>query len=81
MLTQKVTSILSKVEDYEFDTFELYNATNGNELTTLSTFLLNKHNLFVACAIDPSSYNNFISKVQNRYVDIAYHNKTHGADV
>jgi len=47
MLTPKVKKILGKVETFEFDTFELSNATGGNEMITLSTFLLNKHNLFV----------------------------------
>lgn len=80
-LTPKIEQILSNVEEFEFDTFELSKATGGNEMTVLSTFLLNKHNLFVNCAIDPKTFNKFISCIQNRYIDVAYHNKTHGADV
>jgi len=49
MLTTRVKKLLQKVDQFEFDMFELSNATNGNELITVSTFLLlNKHNLFVA---------------------------------
>lgn len=81
ILTPKVKQILTGVQEFEFDIFELNKATNGNEMIVLSTYLLNKHNLFVNWAIDPSTFNQFITCIQNRYVDIAYHNKTHGADV
>lgn len=81
LLTSKVKKILQKVGQFKFDIFELSNATNGNELITVSTFLLNRHNLFVACAIDPASYYNFITCIQSRYCEVPYHTKTHGADV
>ena len=80
-LTPKIKKILEGAQDYEFDMFELNKASFGNEMIVLSTHLLNKHNLFVNCAIDPKTYNSFISCIQNRYKDVAYHNKTHGADV
>lgn len=46
-LTPKIKEILQDVQEYEFDIFQLNKATGGNEMTVLSTFLLNKHNLFV----------------------------------
>lgn len=47
MLIPNVNKILQKVDQYDFDILALKNATNGNEIITISTFLLNKHNLFV----------------------------------
>ncbi|CAI2387561.1 unnamed protein product [Moneuplotes crassus] len=81
LLTRKTKNIMQNVGKFEFDMFELNKATNGNELAILSSFLLNKHNLFVTCAIDPSVYTNFILEVQRNYNEVAYHNKCHGADV
>lgn len=60
-LTDTVKALLHDIQEYEFDMFELSKATNGNEMIVLSTYLLNKHNLFVNCAIDPTTFNNFIT--------------------
>lgn len=46
-ITQKIKKILEGAQDYEFDMFELNKASFGNEMIVLSTYLLNKHDLFV----------------------------------
>lgn len=80
-LTVRVKELLKDVDEYEFNLFALNKETNGNEMVILSTHVLHKHNLFENCVIDPTTYNNFITHIQNRYYDIAYHNKSHGTDV
>ena len=80
-LTDRTKDILSLVQDYEFDIFALSKETNGNEMIVLTTYLMHKHDMFLNLAIDPISFSNYISEIQNGYYDVAYHNKTHGADV
>jgi hypothetical protein len=60
-LNPYIKSILESVESYEFDLFKLQKATNGNEMIVLSMFLLQRHDLFLKCSIDPFKFNNFIS--------------------
>ena len=49
----------------------------------LTSYLMNKHDLFQALKMDPEDYFRFISHVQDNYNPgfIEYHNKTHGTDV
>lgn len=55
--------------------------TKGNELVTISTFLMRKHMLFHDLMIDPYTYSNYMKAIQNGYQNVQYHNKTHGIDV
>ena len=80
-LTDRAKDVLGKVQAYDFDIFALQKETNGNEMVALTTYLLHKHDMFVNLAIDPDTFNRFITTIQNGYYDVAYHNKTHGADV
>lgn len=66
-LKPKVKTLLEEVNDFEFDILKLNKATGGNEMIVLSTHLMQKHNLFVNCAIEPKTFNNFITRVQSRY--------------
>lgn len=49
----------------------------------LTSYLLNKHDLFKAMKMDPEVFFRFITRIQDYYNHsfIEYHNKTHGADV
>jgi calcium/calmodulin-dependent 3',5'-cyclic nucleotide phosphodiesterase len=80
-LTDKAMSTLEMVQEYEFDVFTLERETNGNEMIALTTYLLQKHDMYVDLAIDPDTFNRFVSTIQNGYCDVAYHNKIHGTDV
>lgn len=80
-LNSQAKAILEEVQEFEFDIFALSKATNGNEMVTCATYLLNKHDLFVKLAIDNKTFDRFIKSIQDGYNDVAYHNKIHGMDV
>ena len=80
-LSSKAKKILEMSEKYEFDIFALEKETGGNEMIALTTYLLLKHDMFVNLAINPDTFNKFITHIQDGYQDVAYHNKIHGADV
>ena len=73
---------MSLCDKHEFDVFELKELTRGNELVTLTTYFMSKHQLFRSLQIKVDTFLAFITKIQNGYnSDVPYHNKTHGADV
>jgi hypothetical protein len=80
-LSSRVDQILSQVQDFEFDIFDLSKETNMNEMIVCSTYLFQKHNLFEDLIIDPKTFELFITSIQTGYKDVAYHNKIHGMDV
>lgn len=80
-ITSNVRDILDQIQDFEFDIFALSKETDGNEMILLTSYLMHKHDMYLNLAIDPVTFNKYISQIQNGYFDVAYHNKTHGADV
>lgn len=80
-INEKTMAILEKVQDYDFDIFELNKETKGDEMIVCSTYLFCKHNLFANLTIDPDTFDKFIRHIQAGYFDVAYHNKLHGMDV
>ena len=80
-LSSDALLMLENTDKFEFDIFELHKETNGNEMITLATYLVHKHNLFVELAIEFKTFGTFISSIQEGYNDVAYHNKIHGMDV
>jgi hypothetical protein len=80
-INEKAMAMLEKVQDYDFDIFELNKETKGDEMIVCSTYLFYKHNLFVNLTIDPDTFDKFIRHIQAGYYDVAYHNKLHGMDV
>lgn len=72
---------LASVDQLDFNVFYVREQTLQNELTTITTFILAKENLFQSLKINLDTYLNFIEKIQKGYKDITYHNKTHGADL
>lgn len=80
-LSSDALTMLEDSSKFEFDIFELHNETNGNEMVTLTTYLMYKHNLFYEIAIELSTFATFIRNIQEGYKDVAYHNKIHGMDV
>jgi hypothetical protein len=69
------------IETPDFDIFQVQKETKGNELITVTTFLMHKLRVFTKFKIHVEVFMSFIAKIQSQYKDIAYHNKTHGADV
>jgi hypothetical protein len=72
---------LEKIETVEFNIFTVRKTTLENELVTVITYLLHKEQLFSSININIDTWMRFITKIQSGYKDIAYHNKTHAADL
>lgn len=77
----KVSRLLSIIETFEFNIFELRSATNGNELVTVINFLMEKHNFYDKLNIVKDKFRKYSIVIQSMYNPIAYHNKTHASDV
>ncbi|CAM9374223.1 unnamed protein product [Ectocarpus sp. 12 AP-2014] len=84
-----VRAVLAKVDQWDFDPFELEEVTQGHPLVTLSGYLFAvKHNLFSCFAFSKPHFNNFMVKVEQGYgsgkgagVTNVYHSRRHAADV
>lgn len=77
----KVSRLLSQIETFEFNIFELRSATNGNELVTVINFLMEKHDFYGKLNIVKDKFRKYSIVIQSLYNPIAYHNKTHASDV
>ena len=65
---------LKKVDQYEFDIFNLRQLTNDNELVTLLPYILAKHGLFASCNLHFGNLMNFVRALARGYKGITYHN-------
>ena len=80
-ITQKTRTMFEKVDNLDFNVFELKEESKDNELVTLAILLFEKHDLFKTCKISNSKFVNFTKSLQSGYKKVQYHNKTHGTDV
>lgn len=80
-IPKSVLSCLEKVEEEDFNIFDLRARSNGNELMSMINYLLMKYNLFDKMRIDQGKFIQYSVLIQQMYQPIAYHNKTHAADV
>lgn len=83
-VTDEVKEMLTNIDSLDFHIFNFKAATDENELTTISTFLMHRHGLFTAMKIDYKIFLNFMTRIQDHYNPVGgveYHNKSHGADV
>ena len=80
-LNEVAQNELEKVETDQFDVFLMRKETGKQEPVVISSYLMDKHNLFSAMKIDPDTFQSYMVAIQNGYTDITYHNQTHGIDV
>ena len=80
-LNDEAIAELRKIDQFDFDIFKLRRATRDNELVTIVPYVLARHGLIGACAIELNCLFNFVKTLQSGYKNITYHNKTHAADV
>lgn len=78
---EDLKQILSIVEELEFDIFELEEKSNGNALFLISMHLMQKNKYANDFNINQNKMKNFAYTIQSSYNEVAYHNKTHAADV
>ncbi|CAG9321702.1 unnamed protein product [Blepharisma stoltei] len=77
-----ISKYCAKVNELDFDVFNLKRATDGKELTSVIVFLFSENELFGYTNISPQSLVMFIDAIQEGYhYDNSYHNATHAADV
>lgn len=80
-LDKQIQNKLNFLETSDFDIFEFSELVKNKEMEIIACFLMDKHELFTSLAIDPEVFHNFAKAIQAGYVDIPYHNQTHGIDV
>lgn len=73
--------MLEDIHTIKFNIFDLRSASNGNELFIVINYLMTINNLFEKLGISSQTFRRYSLNIQSRYNPIAYHNKTHAADV
>jgi len=76
-----VARVLAKVDDWEFDSFELAAVTDNHPLSTLAFYLFSRTNLISALKLKEVKLARFLLRIEDGYLDNPYHNRTHAADV
>ena len=77
----KIIACLKKLDEHEFDAFELQELTDGGALLHVAWVLTHKYDLCSYFSIDRSVLKNFWLAVTAGYHLNPYHNATHAADV
>jgi len=80
-LTKNAQMLFEEVSNKDFPIFDFKRETKENELVVLTSLILQKHNIFVQLNLDLDLWMKFIDKIQAGYNPVAYHNKSHAADV
>jgi hypothetical protein len=78
----QVEALLERIEEWDFNIFEIAELTNGHPLFFISSALFNKHDLLRKFNIDEMKFKRFITVMENGYDNRQpYHNSTHASDV
>lgn len=77
----QLTNLINRVDDFDFDVFEVVKLTSGKPLLFVGYVLFRKYNLFEKLKLNQSKLQNFLTAVESSYRDNPYHNSTHAADV
>lgn len=78
----RIQEILDKYQQWDFNIFDLAEATNGQPLVFLAMAIFEKHNFMAHWNIDPIVMRNFFTAIEAGYdKTIPYHNSLHAADV
>lgn len=80
-LNDAVKLELTKIDQYNYNIFEVRDKTNGNELTTTIAQILAREKIFDNISVVNEKFVSFLVKIQSSYNNITYHNKSHGADL
>lgn len=73
--------LLLKMEDWNFDMFEVDKITEGNPLLLITITLFHKYDFLHKFNIDPVKLKNFVTEIEAGYEKNPYHNSLHAADV
>lgn len=80
--TERLKKCLDTIEAWEFNVFELKEASFNNELCILVNYLFKRYNFLPTFGLDRDRFRAFVHKIQGGYLPTnTYHNATHAADV
>ncbi|GAX78429.1 hypothetical protein CEUSTIGMA_g5870.t1 [Chlamydomonas eustigma] len=79
--SEKVSAVLSKIERWHFDAFELAAVSDGRPLSFLAFFLFKRHGLLKRFQLDEIKLLRFLHRVEEGYPNNPYHCRIHAADV
>lgn len=66
-LDAKSEQILSQLDSFDFNIFDLREHTRGNELVTSLCYLLQKENLYKSLSLNPETVKRFFLRIQGEY--------------
>eukprot|EP00761_Pharyngomonas_kirbyi_P014183 gb/GECH01014213.1/.p1 GENE.gb/GECH01014213.1/~~gb/GECH01014213.1/.p1 ORF type:complete len:639 (+),score=144.73 gb/GECH01014213.1/:1-1917(+) len=72
---------LNKIDDWDFNVFELNELSDGQPLQYVALALFDKYKLMEEFKIDHEKLFPLLEKLENGYQNNPYHNKIHAADV
>ena len=81
IFTHQVSAILSKADEWAFDSFELAEATDNRPLSTMAFFLCKRAGLSKALCINEAKLARFLICIEDGYRNNPYHSRVHAADV
>eukprot|EP01013_Petalomonas_cantuscygni_P006974 TRINITY_DN1842_c0_g1_i1.p1 TRINITY_DN1842_c0_g1~~TRINITY_DN1842_c0_g1_i1.p1 ORF type:complete len:633 (-),score=203.36 TRINITY_DN1842_c0_g1_i1:395-2293(-) len=76
-----VVEALNKIDEWDFNVFEVQNFSDGHSLFVVCYALLLRYGLFQRFDLDEQRVINWLSQVEAGYQPNPYHNSTHAADV
>jgi cAMP-specific phosphodiesterase 4 len=72
---------LLRCNEWSFDIFEFGESCNNRPLQVLVQYLFRTYNLSSAFQVEPETLNSFLTELESAYLNVAYHNNYHAADV
>lgn len=77
----QVSAELEKIQQYNFNIFNVQKLMKGHELSTTIGYILAKEGIFEVVNLNKLKFFGFMNKISKLYLDITYHNRTHAADL
>ncbi|KAJ3259027.1 hypothetical protein HDU77_002018, partial [Chytriomyces hyalinus] len=78
----QMVSLLEKVDQWNWDIFDVHELSEHRALFTLSHYLFLRNNLYNKFQIHTDTFLQFAAEIEAGYhADVPYHNSVHGADV
>ena len=80
-LSPQLTAIFQRVDDWQFDSFALEEASGGRPLSCLGFHLLKRSGVMKHFHLDETKLARFLIRIEEGYPNNPYHSRTHAADV
>eukprot|EP00195_Chlamydomonas_chlamydogama_P005551 CAMPEP_0202896684 /NCGR_PEP_ID=MMETSP1392-20130828/5636_1 /ASSEMBLY_ACC=CAM_ASM_000868 /TAXON_ID=225041 /ORGANISM="Chlamydomonas chlamydogama, Strain SAG 11-48b" /LENGTH=2072 /DNA_ID=CAMNT_0049582125 /DNA_START=504 /DNA_END=6722 /DNA_ORIENTATION=+ len=79
--SDKLSVLLAKVDEWQYDSFQLHDVTGGRPLSTLGFALIKRAGLVTRLNLNEAALARFLVHIEDGYANHPYHNRTHAADV